>query len=54
LLGEIGLGSERVQMFNLSSAMGARFAEVAAEMTAKVKEIGPNPLKETHVDRDRK
>jgi coenzyme F420-reducing hydrogenase delta subunit len=48
LLGEIGLDGERVQMFNLSSAMGARFSEIATEMTAKIKEIGPNPLKETH------
>jgi coenzyme F420-reducing hydrogenase delta subunit len=45
LLNQIGLEGERVQMYNLSSAMGARFAEVAAEMTEKMKEIGPNPLK---------
>jgi coenzyme F420-reducing hydrogenase delta subunit len=45
LLDQIGLGGERVQMFNLSSAMGARFAEIAAEMTKKVKELGPSPLK---------
>lgn len=46
LLDQIGLRGERVQMYNLSSAMGARFAEIAAEMTEKVKEIGPSPLKE--------
>jgi coenzyme F420-reducing hydrogenase delta subunit len=44
LLDQIGLGGERVQMYNLSSAMGARFAELVAEMTQKVKDIGPNPL----------
>jgi F420-non-reducing hydrogenase iron-sulfur subunit len=54
LLGEIGLDGERVQMFNLSSAMGARFAEIAAEMTARVQVLGSNPLKETDVDRDGK
>jgi coenzyme F420-reducing hydrogenase delta subunit len=44
LLDQIGLDGQRVQMYNLSSAMGARFAEIAAEMTEKMKEIGPNPL----------
>jgi F420-non-reducing hydrogenase iron-sulfur subunit len=32
-------------MYNLSSAMGARFAEIAAEMTEKMKELGPSPLR---------
>jgi coenzyme F420-reducing hydrogenase delta subunit len=44
-LDQIGLGAERVQMYNLSSAMGARFAEIAAEMTERVRKIGPNPLR---------
>jgi coenzyme F420-reducing hydrogenase delta subunit len=43
-LDEIGLGGERVHMFNLSAAMGARLAEIATEMTEKVKALGPNPL----------
>jgi coenzyme F420-reducing hydrogenase delta subunit len=34
-------------MYNLSSAMGARFAEIAAEMTTNIKELGPSPLKGT-------
>jgi coenzyme F420-reducing hydrogenase delta subunit len=33
-------------MYNLSSAMAAHFAEIAAEMTAKMKAIGPSPLRE--------
>jgi len=44
LLDQIGLDGGRVQMYNLSSAMGARFAEIAVEMIEKIKEIGPNPL----------
>jgi F420-non-reducing hydrogenase iron-sulfur subunit len=51
-LEQIGLGGERVQMFNLSSAMGARFAEIAAEMTQNVKALGPSPLRKTHRDGD--
>ena len=32
-------------MVNLSSAMGAQFAEKAQEMTEKIRALGPNPLK---------
>ncbi len=35
---------DRVQMFNLSSAQGPRFAEIANEMTDKIKELGPSPV----------
>lgn len=45
ILAEIGLEPERVAMYNLSSAMGVRFAEIAGEMTAKIRKLGPNPLK---------
>ena len=44
LLDEVGLGGDRIEMFNLSAAMGARLAEIAAQMTEKVKALGPNPL----------
>lgn len=44
LLDEIGLNGRRIQMINLSSAMGGQFAFAAAEMTAEIKNIGPNPL----------
>ena len=32
-------------MFNLSSAEGPRFAQIAAEMTERVRAMGPNPLR---------
>ena len=35
---------ERIQMYNLSSAQGPRFAEIATEMTEKTKALGPSPL----------
>jgi coenzyme F420-reducing hydrogenase delta subunit len=41
LLSEVGIEGERVEMFNLSSAMGPRFAEIVEEMTEKVKALGP-------------
>lgn len=45
ILNQIGLGSERLEMFNLSAAMGQQFAQIATEMTERVKKLGPNPLK---------
>ena len=47
ILDTIGIGGERVKMYNLSSGEGTRFAEFATEMTEKIKEIGPNPLKKS-------
>ncbi len=41
LLDEVGMNPDRVEMFNLSSAMGGRFAEIVGEMTNRIKEIGP-------------
>jgi hypothetical protein len=32
-------------MINLSSAMGGQFAFSVAELTAEIKQMGPNPLK---------
>ena len=45
LLDEIGIGGERLEMFFLSSAEGARWAEIATEMTERILKLGPNPLK---------
>jgi coenzyme F420-reducing hydrogenase delta subunit len=45
ILETIGVGGERVQMFNLASSEGPRFAKVAQEMTEKVRALGPNPIK---------
>jgi coenzyme F420-reducing hydrogenase delta subunit len=41
LLSEVGTDPQRVEMFNLSSAMGGQFAEYVEEMTKRVKELGP-------------
>jgi coenzyme F420-reducing hydrogenase delta subunit len=41
LLGETGIEPQRVEMYNLSSAMGARFAEIVEEMTERIKKLGP-------------
>jgi coenzyme F420-reducing hydrogenase delta subunit len=37
-------------MINLSSAMGGQFAFSAAEMTAEIERLGPNPLRKSEKD----
>ncbi len=44
LLDELGLGGERLEMYNMSAAEGPRFAEVANEFTQRIKALGPSPL----------
>jgi len=48
-LEEIGLESERLEMINISAGMGFKFAEIATEITAKIKELGPSPVKASAV-----
>ena len=46
ILEKIGMEPDRVAMYNLSAGEGPRFAEIAREMTEKVKELGPSPIKD--------
>lgn len=41
LLAEVQIEPDRLEMFNLSSAMGGRFAEIVEEMTDRVTKLGP-------------
>jgi F420-non-reducing hydrogenase iron-sulfur subunit len=43
-LGQLGINPRRVEMYNLSAAMGARFVEIAQEMTDRVRALGPSPI----------
>jgi coenzyme F420-reducing hydrogenase delta subunit len=45
LLGSIGMEPDRVAMYNLSSGEGPRFAEISREMTAKIRQFGPGPVR---------
>lgn len=49
ILDKIGLGRDRLEMFFMSSSEGPRFAEVAREMTEKINELGPSPIKRSGV-----
>ena len=45
LLEEVGIRGERVEMYNLSAAEGGRFAQIAREMTDRIRELGPSPIR---------
>jgi coenzyme F420-reducing hydrogenase delta subunit len=41
---EIGIDPERLEMVSMSAGMGYRFAQVATEMTDKIRRMGPSPI----------
>jgi F420-non-reducing hydrogenase iron-sulfur subunit len=45
LLQEVGIEPERLEMYNLSSAQGQRFAAIANDMAEKIRALGPSPIK---------
>ena len=50
LLQEVGVNPERLEMFNLSSSMGRRFAEICDTMTEKIRALGPLNINETETE----
>jgi coenzyme F420-reducing hydrogenase delta subunit len=44
VLATLGIEPERIEMFNMSSAEGPRFAQVAREFTEQIKKLGPSPV----------
>ena len=44
-LEEVGLEPERLEMVRFSAGMGDRFAQVATEITTKIRKLGPSPIK---------
>ena len=48
LIEEIGLEGQRLQMINISAAMGGQFAFAAAEITSEIERLGPSPFHITH------
>jgi coenzyme F420-reducing hydrogenase delta subunit len=45
VLDNVGIENGRIEMVNLSSAMGVQFAELARELTERIRRLGPNPLR---------
>jgi F420-non-reducing hydrogenase iron-sulfur subunit len=50
ILKEIGIEPERLEIFFFSGAMGATFAQIAQDMTQRIRDLGPNPLKTKNRD----
>ena len=44
LLDAVGVGGERLEMFNLSSSEGPRFVQITTEMTERIRKLGPSPI----------
>ncbi len=45
LLEEIGLGRGRLEMFEIGASDAPRWVAAVKEMTRRVEELGPNPLR---------
>lgn len=45
VLDTIGIGGQRLQMYNLSSSDGPSFARFAEEMQTRIVAAGPNPIR---------
>ncbi len=45
ILDTVGVGGERVRMYNLSSGEGPLFAQFSIEMDNKIRELGPSPIR---------
>jgi len=45
ILDTIGVGGDRVDMYNLSSGEAPLFVKHAKEMDEKIRKLGPNPIK---------
>lgn len=44
-LDEIGVGGERLEMVSISAGMGEKFAQIATEITEKIRKLGPSPVR---------
>jgi len=40
----VGIDPARVEMYNLSAAMGPKWAEICTEFTEKIRRMGPSPV----------
>jgi F420-non-reducing hydrogenase iron-sulfur subunit len=45
LLDEIGLGRGRLEMFEIAASDAPKFVAAVKEMTRRVEELGPSPLR---------
>jgi F420-non-reducing hydrogenase iron-sulfur subunit len=46
ILGKMGIGEERIWLRWISASEGKLFADTVTDITAKLREMGPNPMKQ--------
>ena len=44
LLIKVDIDPDRLEMYNLSAAMGPRWMEICTEFTERIKKLGPSPI----------
>ncbi|MBF0506085.1 MAG: hydrogenase iron-sulfur subunit [Nitrospirae bacterium] len=44
LLSKLSIDPARLEMYNLSAAMGPRWAEICTDFTERVRTLGPSPV----------
>jgi len=44
LLVKVDIDPERLEMYNLSAAMGPKWMEICTEFTERIKKLGPSPI----------
>lgn len=44
LMATLGIDPARLEMFNLSAAMGPRWAEICTQFVGKMRAFGPSPI----------
>jgi coenzyme F420-reducing hydrogenase delta subunit len=44
LLAKLNIDPARLEMYNLSAAMGPRWAEICTQFTEKIRRLGPSPI----------
>jgi coenzyme F420-reducing hydrogenase delta subunit len=40
----VGIDPERLEMYNLSAAMGPKWADICTEFTERIRKLGPSPI----------
>ena len=44
LLIKVDIDPDRLEMYNLSAAMGPKWMEICREFTERIKKLGPSPI----------
>jgi coenzyme F420-reducing hydrogenase delta subunit len=44
LLSSVNIDPARLEMYNLSAAMGPKWAEICIEFTEEIRKLGPSPI----------